>query len=122
MECKDVLALYDSSMGLSVLIETSWNVKLLQTLRKLLCGSCINRNIVECKESKLPSAEKFESVLIETSWNVKKNYSLSAVNVPGINRNIVECKDHVLSRFSYCCLVLIETSWNVKLSNNFKAS
>ena len=35
----------------AVLIETSWNVKLINTLVSVLDAFGINRNIVECKES-----------------------------------------------------------------------
>ena len=57
-------------------------------------GSCINRNIVECKVDRLKLAS---------------DISLS------INRNIVECKDAIINRYDTKIAVLIETLWNVKL-------
>ena len=77
----------------SVLIETSWNVKACSPSNNLTAIS-INRNIVECKER---------------SWIccMKRDR--------GINRNIVECKADCLRYLTSCLSVLIETSWNVKL-------
>ena len=55
--------------------------------------SCINRNIVECKENR-PCVHHFSViVLIETLWNVKiSNYITVRIVILRINRNIVECK------------------------------
>ena len=75
-----------------VLIETSWNVKVIFK-SCIIFPSSINRNIVECKACLLPSIISKLAVLIETSWNVKH-----------------------ISRQAYKqqLAVLIETSWNVK--------
>ena len=35
--------------------------------------SCINRNIVECKDHEAGTADRKAYVLIETLWNVKNN-------------------------------------------------
>ena len=75
-----------------VLIETSWNVKILGWFPASNCTG-INRNIVECKAF---------------FW------MRSRTQKPGINRNIVECKDRYPSIHSPLSFVLIETSWNVK--------
>ena len=56
MECKDVLALYDSSMGL-----------------------CINRNIMECKDNSRKRRSGKSNVLIETLWNVKERRKMLSV-------------------------------------------
>ena len=75
-----------------VLIETSWNVK----ERAEGCTpenlSCINRNIVECKDFRVCVPSKQFSVLIETSWNVKEYFYQLFPPHRCINRNIVECK------------------------------
>ena len=75
-----------------VLIETSWNVKW-RKLKHMALITCINRNIVECKEVNYHIGKEFDSVLIETSWNVKHART---------------------SNNSSIDTVLIETSWNVK--------
>ena len=60
-----------------VLIETSWNVKVFIDIEDKCQENCINRNIVECKES-FPEGDLIPiSVLIETSWNVKQTSSFS---------------------------------------------
>ena len=60
-----------------VLIETSWNVKVFLDIEDKCQENCINRNIVECKES-FPEGDLIPiSVLIETSWNVKQTSSFS---------------------------------------------
>ena len=97
-----------------VLIETLWNVKV-YTLSAYALLSCINRNIVECKEQIVDFVLNlfirinrniveckvtfyrnfvlFSVVLIETLWNVKKTMVASSTKIVGcINRNIVECK------------------------------
>ena len=57
--------------------------------------TCINRNIVECKDAELSAQDKADKVLIETSWNVKLGSPQSPLNLQDcINRNIVECKVH----------------------------
>ena len=56
---------------LLVLIETSWNVKQKSVVLSYT-GTCINRNIVECKEDKVWENNEEVFVLIETSWNVKE--------------------------------------------------
>ena len=62
----------------------------------LMGADSINRNIVECKVSHMPTVRMVEQ---------------------GINRNIVECKEihaYLKLQTSY---VLIETLWNVKRAN-----
>ena len=106
--------------------------------------NCINRNIVECKES-FPEGDLIPiSVLIETSWNVKKyivihntdNYAVlieTSWNVKcecisffylihSINRNIVEYKVLKSTPLTSGFSVLIETLWNVKLINSTSQS
>ena len=92
MECKGARSAPHTGRC-TVLIETSWNVKMVP-----------NRFT--------PAA----LVLIETSWNVKYDRGAWHVGVNyGINRNIVECKDVRLAHhLPPYVLVLIETSWNVK--------
>ena len=51
VECKVQQALSECSPGRYVLIETLWNVKLCLCPWVSLFGVCINRNIVECKET-----------------------------------------------------------------------
>ena len=63
----------------------------------VVIGTGINRNIVECKDSKHLHPETAFPVLIETLWNVKiGDLGAGATNVE----------------------VLIETLWNVKLNNS----
>ena len=80
-------------MPQEVLIETLWNVKLIQNSGFRLPPG-INRNIVECKDRK-------DQVQAQTSVSINRNiveckdvsrWEIYAVQV-GINRNIVECKD-----------------------------
>ena len=76
MECKDDIKLWNYSVK-RVLIETSWNVKVFLDIEDKCQENCINRNIVECKES-FPEGDLIPiSVLIETSWNVKQTSSFS---------------------------------------------
>ena len=56
-----------------VLIETSWNVKFQEANSLFYFRSCINRNIVECKDNYEIFEDAGYSVLIETSWNVKQH-------------------------------------------------
>ena len=118
-----------------VLIETLWNVKV-YTLSAYALLSCINRNIVECKEQivdfvlnlfirinrniveckvRYRSASPLAfPVLIETLWNVKIQRNTDFGRRSGINRNIVECKVTFYRNFVLFSVVLIETLWNVK--------
>ena len=114
MECKARSVSFDCPEPISVLIETSWNVKKkLKTIMRI------------CRR-----------VLIETSWNVKLYTTFYIVSIHRINRNIVECKDAISINFMHLIIcinrsiveckgttldllwveerVLIETSWNVK--------
>ena len=77
----------------------------------------INRNIVECKDTHASLSMSTSPVLIETSWNVK-NQIMTPTTFWGtsINRNIVECKDFYAGCSIIYNSVLIETSWNVKYS------
>ena len=77
----------------AVLIETSWNVKQVETAKTYFVELSINRNIVECKARNGVRIQKKYVVLIETSWNVKNGRSAEENNGKP---------------------VLIETSWNVK--------
>ena len=74
-----------------------WNVKIVPIGVLCITKSCINRNIVECKEAKKLDGIVTKCVLIETLWNVKK-----------------------VTKFVYAFTrtVLIETLWNVKLEIN----
>ena len=135
MECKGRTG-SNSRAGKGVLIETSWNVKVFLDIEDKCQENCINRNIVECKES-FPEGDLIPiSVLIETSWNVKCEcisffYLIHSINrniveykvlkvyttyirILRINRNIVECKAHKQHFTVYFCIVIIETLWNVK--------
>ena len=55
-----------------VLIETQWNVKSEAPVVKQIFEWSINRNIVECKDTKQSFAKQLSIVLIETQWNVKR--------------------------------------------------
>ena len=113
MECKEN-TVFTGICAIFVLIETSWNVKVIfksciifpssinrniveckgtYRCRNHRISVRINRNIVECKASNFKDSINESVVLIETSWNVKSI-----------------AKD----RFSKVAMVLIETSWNVK--------
>ena len=81
-----------------------------------LLRQSINRNIVECKDTKSKFlCQSHNSVLIETSWNVKKNDYRVCRQLTSINRNIVECKVNKSVDTKAEEIVLIETSWNVKM-------
>ena len=76
MECKGIHR-NNTTPETGVLIETSWNVKVFLDIEDKCQENCINRNIVECKES-FPEGDLIPiSVLIETSWNVKQTSSFS---------------------------------------------
>ncbi len=78
---------------MSVLIETYWNVKFHVSRETLSTSTCINRNILECKESSISPEFSQYCVLIETYWNVKMySFRLYSNDRPSINRNILECK------------------------------
>ena len=139
MECKARSVSFDCPEPISVLIETSWNVKkklktIMRICRRVLIETSwnvklyttfyivsihrINRNIVECKGRNLLLWLRWKRVLIETSWNVKINGKTKAAITIRINRNIVECKEwYYKGHWSYEG-VLIETSWNVKLGTS----
>ena len=115
MECKSIRELYNS-----------------------VCGSCINRNIVECKSTKHWLINRAFLVLIETLWNVNNGESIDVFTPADvlietlwnvnkfakrtlwtsenrINRNIVECK-WIMQRYRlWLSYVLIETLWNVNV-------
>ena len=114
VECKARSVSFDCPEPISVLIETSWNVKkklktIMRICRRVLIETSwnvklyttfyivsihrINRNIVECK--------------------VLKVYT-TYIRIFRINRNIVECKAHKQYFTVYFCIVIIETLWNVK--------
>ena len=76
-----------------VLIETLWNVKINSFLTFIQSPSCINRNIVECKDA---------------------NTNVEMMGETCINRNIVECKGRWEVILLLQNFVLIETLWNVK--------
>ena len=77
VECKEKAGSYNKK-GLTVLIETSWNVKI---------GVAVQNN-------------KPAKVLIETSWNVKEILERILEKFEtSINRNIVECKEVKLCSF-----------------------
>ena len=94
MECKDRdgQKIYTTDV---VLIETYWNVKIINRENVITDEQRINRNILECKVCILPD--------------------LTIYGTDCINRNILECKEryilHILDKF---LVVLIETYWNVK--------
>ena len=72
LECKDRdgQKIYTTDV---VLIETYWNVKIINRENVITDEQRINRNILECKERYiLHILDKFLVVLIETYWNVKK--------------------------------------------------
>ena len=79
-------------MRTSVLIETLWNVNLIQRI-PFPSQTRINRNIVECKYKGKQYEKEQRQVLIETLWNVNEsNGTWHKSPKVGINRNIVECK------------------------------
>ena len=98
-----------------VLIETSWNVKMV-SISTFFTFTRINRNIVECKGKRKYVQLRFPDVLIETSWNVKRKYfpaiPYTAVVLIETSWNVKSSPRALLIRFFF---VLIETSWNVKL-------
>ena len=71
VECKVARAIWNVVSVEVVLIETSWNVKIVSAASVILA----------------------RIVLIETSWNVKAFRLNKRVETLGINRNIVECKE-----------------------------
>ena len=76
-----------------VLIETYWNVKNSIGWPAYFPYSCINRNILECKEVTTQQLDITRTVLIETYWNVKVVADGKTLTLRlRINRNILECK------------------------------
>ena len=70
LECKYWLYL-PSLLTRRVLIETYWNVNMYGRAERDSPLDCLNRNILECKSSRLTNSIK---------------------NIAGLNRNILECK------------------------------
>ena len=78
---------------LLVLIETYWNVNARTQSRSDKGGTCLNRNILECKCRIYQSDKKSIKVLIETYWNVNGLFMTDkAKQEYSLNRNILECK------------------------------
>ena len=75
------------------LIETLWNVKVLQTRINHDVGGRFNRDIVECKAA---------------------GKDAGAETPGGFNRDIVECKVQLKMSIKIAPVDLIETLWNVK--------
>ena len=98
-----------------VLIETLWNVKIINGVKNLFGIHCINRNIVECKVIYhllyFLSPLRINRNIVECK--VEKT-GRSSVTESCINRNIVECKEIEGRLLFYDYEVLIETLWNVK--------
>ena len=114
VECKEN-TVFTGICAIFVLIETSWNVKVIFK-SCIIFPSSINRNIVECKVcSSCRTAGHRRNVLIETSCNVKESAESTRL-FP--DRVLIETSWNVKSiakdRFSKVAMVLIETSWNVK--------
>ena len=98
-----------------VLIETLWNVK--KSTPSLIPDlSCINRNIVECKDGNGGNIFEYIEGINRNIVECKVvSNPLRLHSSRGINRNIVECKGKSLLIASMKrLLVLIETLWNVK--------
>ena len=70
VECKEKF-LKPIILQIRVLIETLWNVKVVNLTVYNLFSSRINRNIVECKVVVREWLRISSTVLIETLWNVK---------------------------------------------------
>ena len=92
VECK-VTSLFRARPIDRVLIETLWNVKVINVADRSRADISFNRNIVECKEEVLAgkwgNGDGFNRNIVEckaSSTYVESNYRLS------FNRNIVECK------------------------------
>ena len=114
VECKDIHWWIDA-VGLSVLIETLWNVKIIEFQPILYRFPSINRNIVECKVVRLLTAWQRQHRINRNIVECKgvSRWEIYAVQV-GINRNIVECKACNCNCHMMVVIVLIETLWNVK--------
>ena len=99
----------------AVLIETLWNVKLVE-IKNLWCVEPgINRNIVECKVLNLKILLCRKAVLIETLWNVKRilpSFSFNPASV--LIETLWNVKTVRLEKRRTSKHVLIETLWNVK--------
>ena len=78
VECKGSKFVNLHTVSCTVLIETSWNVKVPVAVLRFFC----------------------RIVLIETSWNVKTIGLTERQAAASINRNIVECKDNCSVLFS----------------------
>ena len=91
MECKVSHHLQFPS-GDHVLIETSWNVKLLKITTNLVREIVLIETSWNVKKGTVLKVFWIGEVLIETSWNVKDVEISHYLNGLCINRNIVECK------------------------------
>ena len=95
VECKARSVSFDCPEPISVLIETSWNVKKkLKTIMRI-CRRVLIETSWNVKYDIWIEKGYVRTVLIETSWNVKA----------GVTHNKNELH-----------FVLIETSWNVKFT------
>ena len=135
VECKEN-TVFTGICAIFVLIETSWNVKVIfksciifpSSINRNIVEckayfpasiqtaiSSINRNIVECKASNFKDSINESVVLIETSWNVKVP---TGVEIIGYLYVLIETscnvKESAESTRLFPDRVLIETSWNVK--------
>ena len=100
----------------TVLIETYWNVKELIILLLSKPSKGINRNILECKESKGMGLYLYSRVLIETYWNVKICGGTEWITeVVVLIETYWNVKSNTVYYITCNTSVLIETYWNVKM-------
>ena len=92
MECKACIQRNVQKKCEPVLIETLWNVK--RTSRFVLrILRCINRNIVECKGTKLSNERGYKYSINRNIVECKEDFAIFQLKACfRINRNIVECK------------------------------
>ena len=105
MECKVVMHFY-VFVWVPVLIETLWNVKTVGDQYAIYVDTCINRNIVECKEALLvPLCPLYQKSINRNIVECKVNAANIALSgIASINRNIVECK--VVNSYMPCATII----------------
>ena len=80
VECESILTAQQLSEIL-VLIDTWWNVNLLNLRTLPESKMRFNRYMVECESHNLQYLSKYFDVLIDTWWNVNENANLAFMEI-----------------------------------------
>ena len=102
------------------LIDTLWNVKIIEIKHMTIKRNRFNRYIVECKVLIRMLITSTKQDLIDTLWNVKVAVAPDAVVAPlDLIDTLWNVKITIFLRFLSIELDLIDTLWNVKPRASF---